>query len=64
MLGGSTGWATEHHGCISAAALDFSRGEPARPGQGTHGFVPLGTRPAGSPLDSGTFQGSFLLKVQ
>lgn len=41
MLGGSAGWATEHHGCIAAAAgLDSCRGEPARPGQGTPGSVP------------------------
>lgn len=63
MLGGSTDWATEHHGRMSATGLNFSWGALARPSQVSDGFMPLGIRPASSPQNVWTFQGFLLYKA-
>lgn len=63
MPRGSTDWATEHHGCISASGLNFSWGELARPSQVNDGFMPLGIRPASSPQNALKFQDFLLYKV-
>lgn len=62
MLRGSTDWATEHHRPIAATGLNFSWGELTHPSQ-VDGYMPLGIRPASSPLNSLTLQDFPFYKV-